>query len=147
MATSRATTGNLGVFYIGTVASPFSYNAVLEVKSFKLNLMNVPQVPTSHLLSPSATEEFIPGMIKPGTAAITGNLIGDTSQTSITALAQAQTLIFWKATGKVDNLGKTYTANGIGYIAKWETGPFEQNKAIEYSLEVQITGVYSEAVA
>ena len=147
MAASRATTGNLGQFYIGTVASPLSYNALLEVKSIKTAVLTVPQVPTTHLLSPLATEEFIPGMIKPGTVTVTGNLIGDTSQLSPLALAEAQALIFWKATGKVDLGAKTYTISGTGYVAKWETGPFEQNKANEYSLEIQVTGVITESVA
>lgn len=145
MASSRATTGNLGVFSIGSVASPFSYNPVLEVKSIKGNQVSVPQVDTTHLLSPNATEEFIPGLIKPGAISIAGNFIGDASQLSILALAEGQTLIFWKFTAKVDNGTKTYTCNGVGYISKYDNGPFEQNKAIEFAMEVQITGTINES--
>ncbi len=146
MAASRANTGNTAVFYIGTVASPGSYNAMLEVKSIKPAQVSVPQVDTTHLLSPNATEEFIPGLIKPGLNSIAGNFIGDTSQLSLLALAQAQTVFSWKITAPVDKGSKVYTCTGIGYIAKYENGPFEQNKAIEYMADVQISGTITETV-
>jgi hypothetical protein len=147
MPASRAVTGNLAVFSIGSVASPLSYNALLEVKSIKPALVSVPAVETTHLLSPNATEEFIPGLIKPGLVSITGNFIGDASQLSILPLAAAQTIIAWKVTAPVDKGSKTYTATGTGYIAKYENGAIEQNKANEFSLDVQITGTITEAVA
>jgi hypothetical protein len=147
MPASRAVTGNLAVFSIGSVASPLSYNPLLEVKSIKPALVSVPAVETTHLLSPNATEEFIPGLIKPGLVSITGNFIGDASQLSILPLAAAQTIIAWKVTAPVDKGSKTYTATGTGYIAKYENGPMEQNKANEFSLDVQITGTITEAVA
>src|SRR5690242_20318372 len=116
MAASRAVTGNTAKFYIGDFASPPNYTAVLEVKSFKPNLLTVPEVPTTHLLSPNATEEFIPGLIKPGTAQLSGNLIGDATQLQFLALAQAQTVFPWKASGPIDKGSKTYTVSGTGYI-------------------------------
>ncbi len=147
MPASRATTGNAAIFYMGSVASPFSYTALLEVKSIKPALVSVPEVSTTHLLSPNGTEEFIAGLIKPGMITVTGNLIGDTTQLSILSLAEAQTMIDWKFTASVDNKSKVYTCSGIGYIAKYETGPFEQNKTIEYTLDIQISGTITEAVA
>jgi len=151
MPASRAVTGNRAVFYIGSVASPFSYNALLEVKSISPNFITVPEVNISHLLSPNATEEFFPGMNKPGKMEVMGNFIGDSTQLSILSLAQQQIIIFWKFTCPVDQVGgvtsKVYTANGIGYIAEYSSGPVEQNKAFEYKLGIQITGSPTEAVA
>jgi hypothetical protein len=144
---SKATTGYQSQLLIGTVASPLSYNALAELKSFKPNLISVPDVPTTHLLSPSNTEEMIPAMIKPGTIDVSGNFIGDSSQLAITALAQAQTVFAFKATAPMQSGTKTYTLTGVGFINKYETGPFEINKGIEFSASIQMTGTYTEAVA
>ena len=151
MPASRAVTGNKAVFYIGSVASPLGYNALLEVKSISPNFISVPEVNISHLLSPNATEEFFPGMNKPGKMEVSGNFIGDTSQLSILQLAQQQIIIAWKFTAPVDQQSgvttKVYTATGIGYVAEYSSGPFEQNKAVEYKLGIQVTGSPTESVA
>jgi hypothetical protein len=144
---SQANTGYEAQLSIGTVASPDSYVPVLEIKSFKPNYVTVPEVPTTHLLSPNATEEFFPGLIKPGTIDISGNFIGDSTQLSFTPLMQAQDLFTWKITAPVQRNTKTYTATGIGYIAEYGLGPFENNKAVDYAAKIQITGVYTESVA
>jgi len=144
---SKATTGYQSQLLIGTVASPLSYNAMSELKSFKPNLLSVPDVPITHLLSPSNTEEMIPAMIKPGTIEIGGNFIGDTSQLSITALAQGPTVFAFKCTAPMQSGTKTYTLTGTGFFSKYDTGPFEINKGIEFAASIQMTGTYTEVVA
>lgn len=144
---SKATTGYLAQLLIGSVASPLSYNAIAELKSFKGNVITVPDVQTSHLLSPNNTEEMIPGMIKPGTVDVGGNLIGDASQTAFLALAQAQTVFAVKITAPMQSSTKTYTGTGQGFIGKYEIGPFENNKPTEFSAAIQLTGGWTEAVA
>lgn len=148
MPASRAVTGNNWTFSIGTVASPLSYSAVLEVKDIEQSLLSVPEVSTTHLLSPSSTEEFIPGLIKPGKITVTVNAVGDTTQLSLLNLAQAQDIIFWKASGPIDKSSKVYTGNGTGFISNY-TGPtsVQQNKAVEIKFDVQITGPITEGVA
>lgn len=147
MAASRATTGNTAVFYLGTVASPLGYFALLEVKSIKPDLGTTPEVPTTHLNSPNATEEFIPGLIKPGKIVIMGNLIGDATQLSLLPLQQGQTLAAFKFTAPVDNKTKTYTCTGTCFVSNYTPDGFEQNKANEFKLEVQITGSPVESVS
>ena len=63
---SEANTGYLAIFELGDNASPPNYTAIAEIKSFTLPLISMAEVPTTHLLSPNNTEEFIPSMIKPG---------------------------------------------------------------------------------
>ena len=144
---SKANTGYYAQFLFGTVASPISYSACLEIKSFKPAYVTVPEVPTTHLLSPNYTEEFFPGMLKPGTIDFSGNFIGDSSQTALTGLAQAQDIVGWKIIAPVQQNTKTYTATGTGFVTEYSPGPFENNKSVEFTGKIQITGVYTEAVA
>lgn len=151
MPASRAVSGNKAVFYMGTTSSPLGYNAVLEVKSINPNFVTVPEINTTHLLSPNSTEEFFPGLIKPGKMEMTGNFIGDSSQLNFLQCAEAQTILAWKITAPVNQIGgvptQVYTATGIGYVADYSSGPLEQNKAFEYKLGIQVTGTISESVA
>lgn len=144
---SKATTGYLAQFYIGSAASPPVYTAILEMRSFSNDLISIPEVPTTHLLSPLNTEEFAPGMIKPGKIQIGGNFIGDATQLNITTLAQAQTIFPIKVTAAMQTSTKTYTLTGQGFVVSYKNGPFELNKAIEFMCDIQLTGAYFEAVA
>jgi hypothetical protein len=144
---SQANAGYLSAFYIGSSASPPAYTAISEIKSFTPDLMSMPEVPTTHLLSPNNTEEFVPGMIKPGKVAFSGNFIGDASQLNITTLAQAQTIFPFQIIAPVQRGTKAYTLTGHGFISSYKPGPFENNKAIEFQAEIQLTGSYTEAVA
>ena len=144
---SQGSTGYQAQFFIGTVASPISYTAVKETKSIKPNFITVPEVETSHLLSPNNTEEMLPGMIKPGTIEISGNWLGDSSQTALSDLAQAGTVAAWKITAPVQGLTKTFTATGSGFVTKFDVGPFEKNKPNEFTATVQMTGSYTTSVA
>lgn len=143
---SIANDAYLATFYIGTVASPDSYNTILEIKSFNPDFGTVPKVPTTHLLSPSATEEFSPGLIEPGTVEVTANLIFDSTQQGLTPLMQGQVLFTWKIVAPVQRKTKTYTATGTGFLNKYKPGPFEANKAIDLMFGFQITGVYTETL-
>jgi hypothetical protein len=151
MPASRAVTGNKAVLYIGSVASPMSYNALLEIKSMQVTFVEVPQVDVTHLLSPNSTEEFYPGLIKPSAIDCTGNYVGDATQASILALAEGQYIIAWKITAPVDQVGgnttKTATWTGIGFVKTYGVGPFEQNKALDYKVGIQISGTMTESVA
>ena len=144
---SKANTGYSSQILFGTAASPLSYNAVAEIKSFKPSFFSVPEVPTTHLLSPNYTEEFFPGMLKPGTFEITGNFLGTTDQLQFTLLAQAQDIVSWKIQAPVQQNTKTYTATGIGFISEYSPGPFENNKVTEFTAKLQMTGAYTESVA
>lgn len=143
---SQAATGYLATFAIGTLSSPVTFPPLVEVKSFDPDYLNVPQVPTSHLQSPNNTEEFVPGMIKPGVISIAGSFIGDPTQLNLSTLAQNQTVFTWKIIAPMKRGTATYTATGTGYIAKYKPGPFENNKAIDFMGQVQISGNYTETV-
>jgi hypothetical protein len=147
MSASQATTGYLAAFFTGSVASPISYTQVAELKSIKPNILTVGEVDVTHLQSPNATEEVIPGLIKTGTVEIGGNFTGDASQTALSALANARTVFAWKITAPVASGAKTYTATGMGFLTKWDTGPVENNKATEFAATLKITGAVLEAVA
>src|SRR6185437_496131 len=128
MASTKATIGYLSEFFIGDSSSPVNYTSMLEVKSIKQNTMTVPVIDATHLLSPDATEEKLPGLIKPGTVDISGNFIGDTTQLNILALAKTRTVFPFKVTAPVNKGTQTYTATGNGFISKYDNGPFEASK-------------------
>jgi len=147
MAATKATIGYLAKFFVGDSASPTGYTAVAEVKSIKPSLMTIPAIDATHLQSPDATEEKLPGLIKPGTVEIMGNFIGDASQLQIKTLAQARTVFPFKITAPINSSTQTYTVTGLGFINKYETGPLEPSKLNEFSMGVEITGSIVEGVA
>lgn len=139
---SKANTGYLAQLILGSPAV-----AVSEIKSFTVDPISMPEVNKSHLLSPNNTEEFSPGMIKPGKVKISGNFIGDASQLQIETLAKAQSEFTFSVVAPVQKNTKTYTGSGSAYFASYTLGPFENNKTIDYMAELQITGTYDENVA
>lgn len=143
---STSNTGYLAQFLLGDTSSPPSYTAIAEIKSFSLDPISMAEIPATHLLSPSNTEEFIPSMIKPGKCSASGNFLGDASQLAITTKAQAQTIFSFKVVAPVQRNTKTYTFLANGFITAYKPGPFEINKMIEFSMEIQITGAYTETV-
>jgi hypothetical protein len=145
MSASRANTGYKATIAI-SVASPIDYVPFAEIASIKPSNYSISVIDVTHLQSPSATEESIPGLIKPGNVSLTGNFIGDSTQLSITPIAQAQTVFFWEITSPINKGTQTYTAQGTGFFTKYETGPFEPNKKIDFAADFQITGVFSETV-
>lgn len=144
---SQANAGYLSTFYTGSAASPPVYTAIAEIKSFSAEPISMAEIPTTHLLSPANTEEFIPSMIKPGKVEFSGNFIGDSTQLNITTLAQNQTIFPLQIKAPMMRNTKTYTFQSNGFISSYKTGPFEINKAIEFSAAIQITGAYTEVVA
>src|SRR6185436_19531009 len=131
-------------FSISANVVPLAYEPMAEIASIKPSNYSVPSIDTTHLKSPDATEEMIPGLIKPGTIALSGNFIGDESQRNITTLARAQTVFPWKITAPVNTGTQLYTVIGTGFITKYETGPFEANKKIDFAADLQITGTITE---
>jgi hypothetical protein len=147
MPATQAVIGYESIFYVGDSSSPIGYTALAEVKSIKPALMTVPAIDATHLLSPNATEEKLPGLIKPGTNEMMGNFIGDASQLNIATLAKARTVFPWKITSPIQSGTKTYTATGNGFFSKYETGPFEPSKLVEFAATIEITGEFIETVA
>ena len=143
---SKATTGYLATFSISANVSPLDYVPMAELASIKPSNFSIPSIDTTHLQSPNATEEMLPGLIKPGTIAISGNFTGDASQMNISTLAQSQTVFPWQVTSRINKGTQLYTATGYGFIAKYETGPFEPNKKIDFAADVQITGNITETI-
>jgi hypothetical protein len=147
MAASLGNSGYTAVFFTGVAGSPPTYTAVLEIASIVKKNFDVPAIDLTHLLSPNATEEMTPGILKPGTIEITGNFIGDATQLVFTTLAQAQTVFPWKITAPVQKGSKVYTASGLCFVTSEETGPFEANKKIDIKVTMQMTGTVTEVVA
>jgi hypothetical protein len=144
---SQANAGYLAIFQIGDASSPTGWTSVAEIKSFTADVISMPEVPTSHLLSPNNTEEFVPGMIKPGKTSFSGNFIGDSTQLSIGSTAQLQTIFPFRIVAPVQRGTKTYTMTTNGFFSSYKVGPFENNKAIEFMAEIQMTGAFHEATA
>lgn len=143
---SQANTGYLGTFAVGT-GSPPTYVNMLEIGSIKLTRYTVPEINCTHLLSPNTTEELIPGLLMPGTIEMSGNFIGDTTQLSIDALAQAQTVFPFRVTTPVSNRTKVATLTGLCFLTKNEIGPIEPNKKLDFSVSAHCTGFVFCAVA
>ncbi len=147
MSASLGNSGYTSVFYTGVAGSPPTYTAVLEIASINKKNYTIPAIDLTHLLSPNATEEMTPGILKPGTIEITGNFIGDTTQLNFNTLAQAQTVFPWKITAPMQKGAKTLTSTGLCFVVDYETGPFEANKKIDFKATLQMTGTITEAVA
>lgn len=142
---TQATIGYQSTFAIGS-GSPTTYTQMAECKSIKPNLITVPVIDATHLLSPNATEEKLPGLIKPGTIDISGNFIGDTTQLSIATLAAARTVFPFKTTSPVNSGTQVFTISGQGFISKYDPGPFEPSKLVEFALSIEISGAFTQTV-
>lgn len=146
MPQTKATIGYLAMFFVGDSASPVGYTPMAEVKSIKPSNYTVPAIDATHLLSPNATEEKLPGLIKPGTVDISGNLTGDETQLNISDLAQARTVFPFKITAPINKGTQLYSLFGTGFISKYEAGPFEPSKVQEFAMSMEITGSILETV-
>ena len=140
---SQANTGYLGTFSFGSPLVP-----MVEVKHINFPRYTIPKVNRTHLLSPNATEEYVPGIMDPGVVDVQGNFIGDPTQaSSLDTLAQNQTVFSWQWTAKVQNGAKTVTVAGSGFMTKNDLGPVEANRVMDYSLSIQTTGFSTVNVA
>lgn len=145
MPVTKATIGYESTFSIGA-GSPTAYTQMAECKSIKPNLITVPPIDATHLLSPNATEEKLPGLIKPGTIDVSGNFTGAASQLNIAALAAARTVFPFQTTSPVNSGTQVYTIASQGFISKYDPGPFEPSKLIEFALSIEISGAFTETV-
>jgi hypothetical protein len=143
---SLANSGYGAVFSV-SAASPVSYVPVAEINSITKKNFDVTSIDVTTLTSPNATEEMIPGLMKPGTVEITGNFIGDPTQTQFNTLAQNQTVFYFQMTAPMQRKAKTYTATGNCFVLSYETGPFEPNQKISFKATLQITGFVNEVIA
>ena len=142
---SKAQLGYGSTFSIGS-GSPATFSPISEIASISFADYTISEVDVTNLNSPNTTEEAIPGMLKPGVIEMTGNYIGDTTQTQIDTLAIARTLFPWKITAPMQ--GTTMlTVTGTGFITKKESGPFEPNKKIDFKLSVRCAGAITWTVA
>jgi len=139
---SKGNTGFATTF--GTGSPP---TALLELKSLNFDAISMPEVDKTHLLSPNNTREFTPGMIHPGKISLSGNYIGDSTQLSIITSAQAQTTFTYTIVAPMQSNAKTATITGLGYFLSHKIGPFENDKTIDFSAEVQMTGPATVSVA
>jgi hypothetical protein len=146
MPATKATIGYLATFSVGDSASPIGYTPMAEVKSIKPNLATVPVINATHLQSPNATEEKLPGLIMPGTVDITGNFIGDTSQLNILTLAKARTVFPYKITAPINKGTQVYTQTGSGFISKYDNGPLEASVLNAFTMTIEIAGDITETV-
>ena len=129
----------------------FSINgtAVAECKTLKTSLFTVPSIDSTHLLSPDRTEEKTPGIIKPGTCELSGNFIGDATQLAILPLAIAappDNVFDFAISAPINSGTQTYTVSGRGFFSKYDTGPFEVSKLIEFAATIEVTGTITETV-
>jgi len=146
MPATKANIGYLSTFSVGSPASPIVYSQMAEIKSIKSSIASIPVVDATHLQSPNATEEKLPGLISPGTVDITGNFTGDASQLTILTLAQGRTVFPFKITAPVNKGTQLYTLTGVGFISKYDVGPFEPSTLGEFTLSMEIAGAVTETV-
>lgn len=144
---SNANTGYLAEFLLGNGSSPEAFTAISEIKTFRTDPITMPEVDNTHLLSVGNTQEFVPGMIKPGRVTAGGNFIGDASQLNISTLAKAQTIFDFQIIAPVQRQSKTYTFQAQAFVTAYKLGPFENNKPTEFETELQVTGAFTENVA
>jgi hypothetical protein len=144
MSASQATLGYLSQFQVGA-GSPLVYSTLAEVRTIKNPEYTVRQVDVTHLLSPNATEESIPGLLVPGEVEITGNFTGHASQAYLRALGRTRQVFPFKIISPMGLSGTALTITGSGYIVKWETGPFQADKQIDFAFTLKMTDVSSMA--
>lgn len=142
MSATKATIGYLGTFNLGSPLAP-----VLEIKHIAINGLTIPAIDATHLLSPNATKEKLPGIIDPKDIEITGNFVGDATQLAFLTNAQARTVFAWSVTAKVNSNTQTYTLSGTGFVADYGHGAIEVDKVHEFTAKIEITGTLTEAVA
>jgi|SRR5215469_8629690 len=142
---SFAQLGYGSTFLMGT-GSPIAYGAISEIASISFADYTISEIDVTNLGSPNTTEEAIPGMLKLGNIEMTGNYIGDSSQSQIDTLAVARTVFPWKITAPAKS-GTMLTITGYAFITKKEIGPMEPNKKIDFKVSMRATGALTYAVA
>ena len=150
MSDSAAALGYGVTFAVNTVLAPTVYTAVAEIAEVNFDGFSVPEIKTTHLASPDAMEESIPGLIKPGTCVITGNYTAATSQEALSAFALARTIFGFQIVAGVDQVAgattKVYTLTGKGFVTKLVRGPFKADAKIDFSATIQVTGAFTETI-
>jgi hypothetical protein len=147
MPATRASLGYGAIFSIATAASPLGFTAVIEMKSIDPGEFSLPKIKATHLLSPNRTEEYIAGLFDPTEVAISGNFIGDESQSLIDTIALTGDSVNYKITAPVDGGSKTFTRVGLGFISKIKKGPFTNDNPAELMFSLQTSGFPTDTVA
>jgi hypothetical protein len=145
MSASLASLGYGATFSTGTNITTPVYTAVAELATVSFAGFTVPEVDVTHLLSPNATNESIPGLLKPGTVDLTGNFTSSTTQATLTTLGQARTIFPWEILTVLSD-GSTYTLTGKGFVSKLSKGPFDATKKIDFACTIQVSGTFTETV-
>lgn len=127
-----------------SVGSPLV--AVSEVTDVSEDVFSMAEIGKTHLLSPDNTEEFAPGMKRPGKIALSGNFIGDDSQLAIETAAAAQTTVAFQLTGPAQMGDLTETLTGVGFFTSLKITR-ANNRAIGFSCELQVSGSVTRVIA
>lgn len=145
--TTYASKANSG--YEATMSFGSPLVAMIELASFNLPLASASPVKKTHLLSPNYTHELYQGMIEPGVFELTGNFIGDPTQTGILTDMQsgANANLNFAAICSLQEGAKTGTVTGNGYFASFELGPFENDKNIDFKAKFQTSGQSTITIA
>src|SRR5260370_38395691 len=146
MPPTKASIGYLATFSVGSNASPVVFTEMAEVKTIKPNLATIPVINATHLQSPNATEEKLPGLIMPGTIELSGNFIGDTSQLNILSLAESRSVFPFKITAPINKGTQVYTLTGSGFVSKYDNGPLEPSTLNAFTMTMEIAGELTETV-
>ena len=136
--TSKANSGYLGTFSVGSPLVP-----VVEVISFTAPIVANSPIKKTHLQSPGYTHELYQGMNNPGVFDVTGNFIGDPTQTGIlTDMGNGGSgaMLNFQILSSLQEGTKTLTVAGVGYFSDLELGPFENDKNIDFKAKFQTSG-------
>lgn len=147
--TSQGTTGYLATLSTGVAVSPptsppsYNYTPVIEMRTFEVKLLDVPNVDFTHLQSPNNTREIRPGMIMPGTIDFTSNAILDATQLGVLTNAQLQANIPFQIKAPIQDSNATLVFTGIAFTKTAKLGPFENDKPNELAGSFQMEGSYN----
>lgn len=145
MSETNAALGYGAVLSISDNVSPRVFVEVGELTDFDFNGFSVDQIDATHLQSPDATTESIPGLKKPGTITLTGNFTGETGQMKLNTYLGGRVRFAWKIEHTLGD-GSAYLASGLGYVAKGHKGPFDAQKKVDFNFDIQATGAVVETV-
>jgi hypothetical protein len=142
---SKAGSGYLGTFSTGSPLVP-----VVEIVSFTAPIVANSPIKKTHLQSPNYTHELYQGMNNPGVFDVTGNFIGDPTQTGILTAMQnggSGAELNFQILASMQAGAKTLTVAGLGYFSELELGPFENDKNIDFKAKFQTSGASTVTVA
>lgn len=141
VAASMASIGYGAAFSIGSGTGPITYTQIIELTDINWSGLTISKEEKTNLGSPSATKEYLPGVVDSGTIELQGNWIGDATQTSLLTAAQSRTVFPFQIQVLVNGATKTTTVTGVGFFEKFSpVGSITVDKVVKLSAQLQITG-------